>query len=105
MFELYLGCYLLTGLGQEKVFLSGCESGDVMLSLCCEPVGRTSDEEACDTKLTPDFLLTNVSLDAHNLEICILINSGHVLLENCKVSVAYCSVVLAIELLIFMLLD
>ncbi|KAF4529927.1 hypothetical protein B566_EDAN016557 [Ephemera danica] len=75
----------IKGLGSEKVFMSGCESGDVMLSLHCKSVGGADEDEMDCDAVTPDFLLSNVSLNAHNIEICLLLNSGLIILENCKI--------------------
>jgi hypothetical protein len=75
-------------LGKEKSKVSGCEAGDVMLDINC---GRSNAQEFDDGESftleigTFGLSIGNMTLEAYNLEICLLVNVGDVLLENCLV--------------------
>lgn len=76
------------GLGKEMSKVSGCEAGDVMLDINCGQVDSSEMEEEDSTSSSVvNFALSiaNVTLEAYNMEICLLVNAGDLLLESCLV--------------------
>ncbi|XP_065335802.1 protein nessun dorma [Cloeon dipterum] len=65
----------IRGIGEEAAVVSGCEAGDVMLNIECQ--------QQRDETVQFDFVLSNVTLEAYKIEICLLLSAGNVLLENC----------------------
>jgi hypothetical protein len=76
------------GLGKAISKVSGCEAGDVMLDVNCgQSNSSVIDDGESTTSDTANSALSiaNVTLEAYNMEICLLVNAGDVLLENCLV--------------------
>jgi hypothetical protein len=79
----------LKGLGKAISKVSGCEAGDVMLDVNCGQSNSSAidDGESTTSETTNTALsIANVTLEAYSMEICLLVNAGDVLLENCLVS-------------------
>lgn len=77
-------------MGKEISKVSGCEAGDVMLDVNCGQLNSSEiDDDGSASTETTNFALSiaNVTLEAYNLEICLLVNAGDVLLENCMVCI------------------
>lgn len=78
----------ILGLGKEMSKVSGCEAGDVMLDINCGQLDSSDmEQEDSISSRGVNFALSiaNVTLEAYNMEMCLLVNAGDVLLENCLV--------------------
>jgi hypothetical protein len=85
------------GLGKAISKVSGCEAGDVMLDINCgqsnsSPIDNDGGSTSSDTTNSA-LSIANVTLEAYNMEICLLVNAGDVLLENCLVRFLFFSVI------------
>ncbi|XP_059482317.1 protein nessun dorma [Neocloeon triangulifer] len=80
----------INGLGMQKAIVSGCEAGDVMFSISCKIVIADETEmgnggDDCSSAKGFSFTIANVTLEAYKMEICLLLNAGFVLLDNCVI--------------------